>query len=169
MNQKDLIQNLEKNGELILKLFTDISEEDAQWKPAPEKWSLLEILNHLCDEEREDFRQRLKLVLENPEKDWPPIDPQSWVSVRGYKDRKLGKSLDVFRNERAASLEWLKSLTSPPWSNERKHPNFGAIKAGDLLASWVAHDLRHIGQISNTLLAFVSENIHPYSTRYAGP
>ena len=169
MNQGELIRTLEKNGESIMSLYAGISGDEVRWKPAPEKWSLLEILNHLCDEEREDFRKRLTLVLENPEQDWPPIDPEGWARDRDYQSRDLEKSLADFKKERTKSLEWLRSLTSPAWSNERKHPKFGGMKAGDLLASWVAHDLVHIRQIANTRLAFVSEAVNPFSTRYANP
>jgi len=46
-------------------LTKDINTELAIWKPAPDKWSILEVVNHLYDEEREDFRQRLELVLKD--------------------------------------------------------------------------------------------------------
>lgn len=169
MNPEELIQSLEKSGESIISLYAGISSADSRWKPAPEKWSLLEILNHLCDEERDDFRKRLSLVLENPSQDWPPIDPEGWVRERNYQSRDLEMSLSDFKKERSASLEWLNNLNSPAWSNERKHPKIGGIKAGDLLASWVAHDLFHIRQIANTRFAFVSDSVSPFSTRYANP
>jgi len=50
----------------------EINAELAVWKPAPGKWSILEVVNHLYDEEREDFRQRLELVLKDPALAWPP-------------------------------------------------------------------------------------------------
>ena len=109
MNHVELIQALQKHGESILSLYAGITGEEVRWKPAPEKWSLLEILNHLCDEEREDFRKRLALVLENPELDWPPINPEGWVREKDYNSRDLEKSLSDLRKERAISLEWLRS------------------------------------------------------------
>ena len=169
MNPEDLIRNLEKNGESILSLFVRISESEALWKPAPEKWSLIEILNHLCDEEREDFRKRLSLVLENPEQDWPPIDPQGWAREHDYQSRNLEKTLMDFKKERTKSLKWLRSLDSPEWTNEHRHPQIGGLKAGDLLASWAAHDLFHIRQIANTLFSYFSENAQPFSTQYVNP
>ena len=168
MNQEELMQTLEKNGKSILSLFDGLSLDKVRWKPAPGKWSLLEILNHLCDEEREDFRKRLSLVLENPEQDWPPINPEGWVQEREYNARDLEESLTDFKKERAKSLKWLRSLKSSNWNQERRHPRFGSIKAGDLLASWVAHDLFHIRQIVNTNLAFLSETVKPFSIQYSG-
>lgn len=76
---------------------------------SPDKWSILEVINHLHDEEREDFRQRLDLVLANPEQTWPRIDPQTWVTSRGYNERDLSSSLNNFFTERENSLSWLNS------------------------------------------------------------
>jgi len=63
------------NAEAMAALARNISDAQARWKPAPEEWSVLEVICHLYDEEREDFRTRTRLTLEDPEADWPPIDP----------------------------------------------------------------------------------------------
>ena len=63
-------------------LVSGLSLEQARWKPSLDKWSILEVVNHLYDEEREDFRQRLSLVLADPMQPWPPIDPRTWVTSR---------------------------------------------------------------------------------------
>ena len=60
------------------------------------KWSTLEVVCHLYDEEREDFRQRLDIILHRPEAKWPPIDPVGWVSARKYNERDLAQSLAEF-------------------------------------------------------------------------
>ena len=57
-------------------LVQDVSEDQARWKPDAETWLILEIVNHLYGEEREDFRVRLDNILHHPEKDWAPIDPE---------------------------------------------------------------------------------------------
>jgi hypothetical protein len=64
-----------RNGVVFKYLFKNISEEQARWKPGADRWSILEVINHLYDEEREDFRKRLALVLDNPDEPWPAIDP----------------------------------------------------------------------------------------------
>jgi len=140
-----------------------------RWRPAPQKWSLLEILNHLCDEERDDFRRRVQLTLENQETPWPPIDPEGWVSERNYNERDFEASLRDFAEERARSLVWLHGLKDPNWDHTYLHPTLGSFSAGDLLASWAAHDLLHIRQISDTMAAYVAQSAEPYSTRYALP
>ena len=169
MTAAELSENLSRNGTSIVSLLTGISEEQATWRPAPEKWSLLEIVNHLCDEERDDFRRRVALTLEDPSLAWPPIDPEGWVKKRRYGDKDFTKSLKDFEEERVRSLAWLKSLDGPEWSRAYEHPIIGRLRAGDLLAAWAAHDLLHIRQIANTAVSYVSEKAVPFSTRYAAP
>ena len=164
-----MIHMLETNVTAILGSFEGASIESVRWKPAPDKWSLLEILNHLGDEERDDFRRRIRLLLADPQQDWPPIDPDLWAIEREYNSRDLAKSLRDFAAERQASIDWLRSLESPDWKATKTHPLAGSLMAGDLLASWVAHDLMHLGQIARTKLALAREKAKPFSTDYASP
>lgn len=66
MNASYIISQLESNIGLFREIFTNVSEDLIQWRNEPGKWNLLEIVCHFYDEEREDFRARLKHVLENP-------------------------------------------------------------------------------------------------------
>ncbi|MGH2628909.1 MAG: DinB family protein, partial [Anaerolineales bacterium] len=105
-----LLALMERDAERI-KLFVEgVSDDQARWKPNPESWSILEVTCHLGDEEREDFRTRLDIILHRPEAPWPPIDPREWVAERKYNERDLGGSLASFLSERRASLEWLRGL-----------------------------------------------------------
>src|SRR5882762_8576606 len=130
MNLKYFIERLATNRQVFEGLTNRVSLEQARWKPSPDKWSILEVINHLYDEEREDFRQRLDLVLTNPEQTWPRIDPQTWVTSRQYNQRDLDTSLNNFFTEREKSLSWLKQLTTPNWLNRYEHPDGSRITAG---------------------------------------
>jgi hypothetical protein len=169
MNLEYFIDQLSTNRQVIAGLAKATSSEQARWKPSPDKWSILEVVNHLYDEEREDFRQRLALLLTNPEQTWPPINPQNWVTLRGYQERELDVSLNNFQSEREISLSWLSQLTAPNWQNRYQHPNGGIITAGDLLASWLAHDYLHIRQLARLQWQYVGAIADPYKTTYAGP
>jgi len=129
---------------------------------------MLEVINHLYDEEREDFRQRIEIVLADPNRPWPRIDPRTWVNTRGYNDRELDTSLKNFLAERDKSLDWFEQLSSPNWQNSNKGPN-GLLTAGDLLASWLAHDFLHIRQLARLHWQYVGTIADPYQTTYAGP
>jgi hypothetical protein len=169
MTQAEMINQLANNLDTFLRLFAGIDEERYRWKPAADKWSMLEVLNHLHDEERDDFRTRLRLVLQNPKQDWPPIDPQGWAVERKYNARDPGQSLVSFERERLASIAWLRNLDSPDWDNAASHPIAGSLSAGDLLAAWLAHDFLHMRQLANISAAYVTAHSVPYSTRYAAP
>lgn len=168
MNLNYFVDRLSKNRGVFESLVRDVKLEQARWKPSPDKWSVLEVVNHLFDEEREDFRPRLELILADPTQPWPGIDPRTWVTTRGYNERELDTSLNSFFAEREKSLEWLSQLSAPNWKNSNEGPN-GTLTAGDLLASWLAHDFLHVRQLSRLHWQYVGAIADPYQTTYAGP
>ena len=168
MKLEYFIDRFSRNREVFAALVKGLSLEQARWKPSPDKWSILEVVNHLYDEEREDFRQRVKLVLADPMQPWPPIDPRGWVTSRGYNDREVDISLNNFLSEREKSLSWLRSLSEPNWKNSNTGPN-GTLTAGDLLASWLAHDFLHIRQLARLHWQYIGAIADPYQTAYGGP
>ena len=163
-----IIEKLEGNAFTFKSLLGNISDEQARWKPAPEKWSLLEVINHLYDEEREDFRQRIKNVLEDTQRTWSPIDPENWAIEREYDKRDMKDSLNNFLSERKKSVEWLKSLDSPNWKASHNHPKLGEMSAEKLLANWLAHDYLHIRQITFLSWSYLSQKAPQIDLNYAG-
>lgn len=163
------IERLASDAEVIRRLTGGITDAQARWKPAADRWSILEVINHLADEEREDFRTRLDLILHHPDSPWPPIDPFNWVAQRGYNERPPDASLHAFLAERDHSLKWLQALSHPSWQAAHAHPEAGVLRAGDLMVSWVAHDFFHIRQMTNLLWEHLAVSAQPYSTAYAGP
>ena len=162
------IVQLAQQATLIESLVQGVSAETARQRPAPDAWSMLEVVNHLLDEEREDFRVRLDIILHRPDTPWPPIDPQGWVITRKYNRRNWHTSLAAFSAERAQSLDWLQSLNDPDWHTVAPTPWGGEIRAGDMLAAWLAHDLLHIRQLVELRWSHTLEAVEPYLTRYAG-
>jgi hypothetical protein len=155
------------NAKRIGALVEGVAAEQARWRPSAEKWSILEVINHLYDEEQYDFRVRLDMILHHPERPWPGIDPQGWVSERDYNGRALDVSLQDFMQERAVSLDWLRSLQQPDWEATYE-TRFGPIRAGSMMAAWVAHDLLHARQLVGLHWAWTVDQLAPYDTLYAG-
>jgi len=160
-------QKMDNQAQAIRGLVQGVSDEQARWKPDPESWSILEVINHLYDEEREDFRTHLDCSLHHPERPWSSIDPQGWVTARRYNERDLEQSRDNFLDERRKSLAWLRGLSTPDWEATYAAP-FGPIRAGDLFAGWVAHDLLHLRQLVELHWAYTNRIAQPYVLRYAG-
>ena len=117
MNLEQMMTALALNSGRLRALADGVSDEQARWKPDADSWSILEVVNHLADEESADFRTRLDTLLHRPDEEPPDIDPQGWVTSRGYNQRDPAESLDRFLNERQRSLEWLRGLEALDWES----------------------------------------------------
>lgn len=168
MNLDQFTQQMARQAEAIRALAQGISDEPARWKPSPDHWSILEVINHLYDEEIEDFRTHLDLILHHPSDPWPSIDPQGWVTERRYNEREIAESLGSFLDARKESIAWLGGLASPNW-DAAFQATWGQITAGDMFASWAAHDLLHLRQLVELQRAYVVRLADPYKVDYAGP
>jgi hypothetical protein len=169
MQPAPFIAALEANGPAIAALARAMPAEQVRWRPEAGSWSALEVVNHLADEEREDFRTRLDTVLNLPGETPPAIDPEGWVVARGYNERDFDESLTRFLDERRRSLAWLGSLTAPDWSRAWAHPSGDfSIRAGDLLVAWAAHDLLHLRQLVEIQYHRRAIDAAPYGVEYAG-
>ncbi len=167
MNGQSLIDSLRRFADILPAVVNGISVEDARWRPEDGAWSILEIVTHMADEEVEDFPARLKSTLADPSQEWSPIDPQGWAVERRYNEGALSEQVQRFVSLRRESINWLRDLKNPNWSNTFVHPK-GEISAGDLLASWAAHDALHLRQIAKRLFQMTQRDADEYSTSYAG-
>ena len=130
--EKSLTQ-LEINKSIIENLMLNLTQEQVHWKPLEDRWSMIEILNHIIDIEIEDFRYNFDLILFKPEKEWPSFDEMKWITSRKYNQRELSSSLEIFKRERDHSIKWLRELSSPDLFSQ----HFGnKMRLGDLLSSW---------------------------------
>lgn len=168
MDPKLMAEQLRLNSARIRALVEGVDSEQARWKPDPLSWSILEVTQHLYDEEREDFRAHLKFILEGGG-EWPSIDPPGWVVARSYNQRQIGDSLRSFLAERETSLAWLDGLAVADWDVSVPAPWGGQISAGDMLSSWVAHDQLHMRQLVELHRLHLIQSASPYRVAYAGP
>lgn len=84
MDLQQCMQLMTNNAKRIRMLGQGVSDQQARWKPDAASWSILEVINHLYDEERAAFRVRPDIILDRPDQAWLPLDPQSWVAERSY-------------------------------------------------------------------------------------
>jgi hypothetical protein len=167
INIDEIIRQLTVDAEAMRALVQSIPDAQAQWKPNPDTWCMKEVMDHVYNEERLDFRLHLKEYLSNPPPPWGPHQ-EEWVSTKDCR-----QALEGFLVERQASLVWLKGLASPNWE-VKSTMYFGpaheevTLSAGDVLVSWVAHDYLHIRQMNELLFAWNEKQAAPYSVQYAG-
>jgi hypothetical protein len=169
IDAKRLIDKLERFGVAFPTVVAGMEPRDARWKPGDGAWSVVEIARHLLDEEVEDFRRRMRLTIETPEADWPGNDPVGWAKQRDYNSADLGETAKKFAAERAESVRWLRGLGDGfDWSIAHRHPQHGAFAAGDLLASWAAHDALHLRQVAKRMHQLAGRDGGNFSIAYAG-
>jgi hypothetical protein len=168
MDSAALVDRLEANVQAVRGLIEAAAADQIDWKPDPKAWSILEVAAHLLDEEREDFRIRLGLLLEDPAADWPSSDPQRWITPRTHPTWSLKETVAAWIEERAYSLRWLRSLRNPAWENTKTHVSGWTVSAGDMFASWVAHDVLHARQLVRLHWAYLQALTTSYDVGYAG-
>ncbi len=168
MHHVTIARQLAQQAQTIRALATGITAEQARWKPAPDEWSILEVINHLYDEEREDFRARIDYVLTGNGTKPTAFDPAAWVTERAYNQRMLAQSLQHFLDERDRSVAWLHGLVNPDWARFYAHEAGVQLSAGELLACWAAHDLLHLRQLIELHYAWLQTQVAPRSLAYAG-
>jgi hypothetical protein len=162
-----IISQLQNNKFTFESLLSDLGQEESKWKYQQDKWCLLEVVCHLVDEEKEDFRQRVKTTLESPGESPPPIDPGKWVQQRNYIDQIFQKKLDEFLMERDKSIDWLMSIKKPNWENSYVHQEFGPLSAFQFISNWLAHDYLHIRQIVKIKFEYLKKHSNEEND-YAG-
>ena len=134
----------------------------------PDTWTPFDIVGHLCHLEREHWMMRVRTVVEHGEtRPFPPVD--RFAQERESAGKTLSQLLDELATLRRASLDELAALNLSPADLEKRgaHPAFGAITLGNVIATWLAHDLTHLHQLSRILAAQCGEATGPWS-RYLG-
>jgi len=105
MDFKTFYQELQNSTEMIRALLLGITQDEVQIRPNAESWSILEVVCHLYDLEREDFREHLDFILHRQNEEWHQIDPQGWVTERKYNEQNFAEMQDKFLAERRKSLD----------------------------------------------------------------
>ncbi len=161
------VNQLHHQGEAILSLCARVREDQATWKPDPENWSILEVLEHLLMEERLDFRRHLGTIYQKSQETPPEVDPEHWEKEKAKDQSSLAQILLDFKSERETSIAWLNALRDPDWEATISF-EWGSLSAGDLLASWLAHDLLHLRQLVDLQYQWTAKESQPFAIEYAG-
>jgi hypothetical protein len=162
-----LIDDHARYPTILLNLIQGSSEDLLRSRETPERWSPLEILAHLRDEEIEDFRPRAQAAFEGREIT-KGIRPQEWVIERGYNEMDPGAVFLDFSRERADSCVWLNTLAPADLDRAISHPKLGTMRAGDFIAAWRVHDLLHLRQLATAMAILTARRLSDWKVDYAG-
>ena len=162
-----LYGELANSTEMIRALLVDLTPEEAKIKPNSESWSILEVVCHLYDEEREDFREHVDFILHRQNEEWHSIAPQAWVTDRKYNEQNFVEMQEKFFTERKQSLQWLVEMSNADWDKIYTSQN-GSTSAEEMFACWVAHDNLHIRQLVELRRLRIENITKPNNIEYAG-
>lgn len=149
-------------------LLRDLPDSWTKANEGGQSWSPLEIVGHLAYIERTDWTSRAKRMLELGES--KPFDA---VIRTGFASEIQGKSiadlLDEFARLRAANLTEVRSwnLGLAELSKRGTHPALGPVTLSQLLATWAAHDLTHLHQLSRVMAFQYRHAVGPW-TKFLG-
>jgi hypothetical protein len=129
----------------------------------PDTWSPFDIVGHLIHGERTDWIPRVELLLAHGESR-PFIPFDRFAQFTASRGKSLHELLDTFAELRASNVARLEALqlTSPDLNRRGLHPELGPVTLGELLATWVAHDLNHLGQIARVMGRRYTEAVGPW-------
>lgn len=149
-------------------LLRDLPEEWTHRNEGDGTFSAFDVIGHLIHGDRTDWIPRARIILEHG--DTKPFEKfDRLAQVRESKGKPLPQLLDEFARIRRKKLDELRALNLKPQDFERRgqHPALGIVTLSQLLATWAAHDLTHLHQVSRVMAHQYREVVGPW-TRYLG-
>jgi hypothetical protein len=167
-NLENTISLLGRTPATLNALLRDLPQEWTLRNEGGDSWSAFDIVGHLIHGERTDWMPRARMILEFGEtKPFEPFDRMA--QARESEGKSLAQLLDEFARLRAEKIAELRGLKLQPQDLDRRglHPALGVVTLGQLLATWGAHDLTHLHQISRVMAHQYRDAVGPWS-KYLG-
>jgi hypothetical protein len=147
---KDPLKVQSTTPKRLAALIKNVSPAKLRKRPAPDKWSVTEILAHLGDAEIVTA-WRIRSILGTPGTPIQAYDQNAWVAAGRYNERSPKQCLEVFRAVRDANLTVLKSLKPEQWKHHGLHAERGEETIERIIHMMAGHDLNHLHQIEAIL------------------
>src|SRR6266581_9350537 len=142
---------LEATPGILRGLMTELTEEDARWKPAPDRFSVAEVLAHLSHSEGHCYRMRLDRFLSEERPEFEPDDAQMYLEL--YRNADPEDEFDHFEEQRETNVEYLRSLPEGAGDRVALHRAVGPITLAQMLHEWAMHDIGHVRQVAELVRA----------------
>ena len=159
----DAVAVLERTPASLTALLAGLPET---WVSATEgggTWSPYDVVGHLIHGERTDWIPRARHILSGEARPFEPFDRNTqFTESEGKGLDELLESFARLRRENLAALAGM-NLTDGDFGRKGLHPELGEVTLGQLLATWVVHDLDHLGQIARTMAKAYSGAVGPWS------
>ena len=141
----------------------DLPDEWTSQNEGEKTMSAFDVVGHLIHAERTNWMPRVRMFLHFGEAQKFQVFDR-WAQLRESRGKSLGPLLDEFTRLRSESLDELRALRLQREDFNRcvQHPALGAVTLSELLATWAAHDLTHIHQISRIMAHQYREAVGPW-------
>jgi hypothetical protein len=149
------IDHMSATPEMLRLAMCGLTDEQSRHKPAPDRWSVAEILEHLSHVEAHYFRAALDVLLCGDNAIMEPYDQRIYDAQGTYANRDPEESFDHFEEQRETNLETLRGLDAEALTRTARHPELGTVTLEDLLHEWAMHDFGHVKQILELVRALV--------------
>lgn len=117
-----------------------------QFRPAPENWSIHEIVVHITDSEANSY-VRCRRFLAEPGQELMAYDESQWARELDYLEQSPEDALELFRWLRKKSYDLIRNVPDDVWSRECFHPEDGTITMDDWLNTYERHVPEHVAQM----------------------
>jgi hypothetical protein len=161
---RDAVALLERTPAVLETLLHDLPESWTHRGEGAGTWTVFDVVGHLIHGERTDWIPRVKIILEFGEtRAFEPFD--RLAQQRDSAGTSLPELLDLFARLRRENLDELRALHLQPSDLERRgrHPALGVVTMGQLISTWVVHDLTHLHQISRVMAHQYRGAVGPWS------
>jgi len=145
------LELLASTPDILRGLMSELTEADARWKPADDRFSIAEVLAHLHHSEGHCYRMRLHRFLSEERPEFEPDDAQMYLDL--YRDADPADAFDHFEEQRENNVEYLRELPASAGDRRAMHKEYGEITLSQMLHEWALHDLGHIRQIAELVRA----------------
>jgi uncharacterized damage-inducible protein DinB len=144
---KHFLETAEKSPKQIAAAVSGLSAEELRYKPAPDKWCILEILGHLADIEIV-YAYRLRQMLTDKKPVIAPMDQNDWARNLGYMETPPAELIALYGLNRHANLRLLRRLTTADLGKSAYHPEIQKdFSVAQLIERMATHGTSHLEQI----------------------
>ena len=157
------LEILERTPFVLNQILGGLSDDWTLRNEGADSWSPFDIVGHLIHGEETDWIPRAKIILEHGEaRAFEPFD--RFAQLELSREKSLDELLETFGGLCQRNLAALRSmnLTREQLRKRGKHPDLGVVTLGQLLATWVVHDLSHLSQITRVMCRQYDEAVGPW-------
>lgn len=139
----DVVEILSRQLERTRALLAPLPPERARHRYAPGKWSVVEVVGHVCDSER-IFAYRALRIARGDATPLPGFDENTYVPAGRFDARRIEDVLAELESVRAATLTLLRTFDADAWKR-RGTANQASVSARGLAYVIAGHELHHTG------------------------